>query len=245
MTRKLKVMLLGRIDYKEALDIQERLFSLRQSGKIEDTLLVLEHPPVITLGRRGLYSNIVAPKDSLNKDGVSIYEVARGGDATYHGPGQIVGYPIIHLEDCKLSVKNYVEKLEEVFIRLLRERYDIEAHSEEKKYTGVWVGSEKITAIGIEVKHWISRHGFAFNVNTNLEHFKWINPCGITDKGVTSLQNLLGYPLDIDELNETIIEYFCDEFDFKPEMIDKRFWKNESENKLKGATLCMSRSRNG
>lgn len=214
MTRKLKVMLLGRIDYKEALDIQKKLFSLRQNGKIEDTLIVLEHPPVITLGRRGLYSNIVAPKDDLVKEGVSIFEVNRGGDVTYHGPGQIVGYPIIHLADCKINVRDFVGKLEEVFIRLLREKYAIEARSEEKKYTGVWVGDEKIVAMGIEVKHWVTMHGFAFNVNTNLGHYKWINPCGITDKGVTSLEKLLGYPLDIGELNETVVEYFCDLFDF-------------------------------
>jgi lipoyl(octanoyl) transferase len=214
MTRKLEVMLLGRIDYSEALDIQKKLFASRMEGKAGDTLLILEHPPVITLGRRGLYSNIVVPEDDLAKEGVSIHEVARGGDVTYHGIGQIVGYPIINLSDNKLSVKDFVGKLEEVFIRLLRERYDITARTEEKKYTGVWVGDEKITVIGIEVKHWITMHGFAFNVNTNLDHFKWINPCGITDKGVTSLQKLLGHSLNIDELNGTVIDYFCKVFDY-------------------------------
>jgi lipoyl(octanoyl) transferase len=219
MTRKLEVMLLGRIDYSEALDIQKKLFASRMEGKAGDTLLILEHPPVITLGRRGLYSNIVVPEYDLAKEGVGIYEVARGGDVTYHGIGQIVGYPIINLSDNKISVKDFVGKLEEVFIRLLREKYDITARSEEKKYTGVWVGDEKITAVGIEVKHWITMHGFAFNVNTNLDHFKWINPCGITDKGVTSLQKLLGYSLDIDELNGTVIDNFCKAFDYDPEII--------------------------
>jgi lipoyl(octanoyl) transferase len=227
MTRKLDVMLLGRIDYKEALDLQEKLLSRRQSGEIGDTLLILEHPPVITLGRRGLYSNVVVPKDVLEKEGVSLYEVNRGGDVTYHGPGQIVGYPIIHLGDCKLTVKDFVGKLEEVFITLLAEKYGIEAHTEEKKYTGVWVGGEKITAIGIEVKRRVTMHGFAFNVNTDLDHFKWINPSGITDKGVTSLQKQLGYPLDMDELNETVAEYFCKVFDFE------------------GAPRCTSQNLNG
>lgn len=219
MTRKLEVMLLGRIGYGEALDIQKKLFASRMEGKTGDTLLILEHPPVITLGRRGLYSNIVAPEDDLAKEGVGIYEVARGGDVTYHGDGQILGYPIIKLSDSNLSVKNFVGKLEEVFIRLLKEKYDITARSEEKKYTGVWVGDEKITAIGIEVKHWVTMHGFAFNVNTNLDHYKWINPCGITDKGVTSLQKLLGHSLDIDELNGTVIDYFCKVFDYDPEIV--------------------------
>lgn len=218
MTRKLEVMLLGRIEYSEALDIQRKLLASRMEGSIEDTLLILEHPPVITLGRRGQYSNILALKDDLDKEGVSIYEVARGGDVTYHGIGQIVGYPIIHLAENKIGVKDFVEKLEAVFIRLLNERYDITARSEEKKYTGVWVGDEKITAIGVEVKHWVTMHGFAFNVNTNLEHFKWINPCGITDKGVTSLQKLLGHSLSIDELNGTVIDYFCKIFDYDPEI---------------------------
>lgn len=219
MTKKLEVKLLGRIDYSEALEIQKNLSALRMDGKIGDTLLILEHPPVITLGRRGLYSNILVPEDDLKKEGASIYEVARGGDVTYHGIGQIVGYPIIHLTDNKISVKDFVEKLEEVFIRLLKERYDITARSEEKKYTGVWVGDEKITAIGIEVKHWVTMHGFAFNVNTNLDHFQWINPCGITDKGVTSLQKRLGHSLNIDELNGTVIEYFCKVFDYDSEII--------------------------
>lgn len=219
---KLNVVSLGRVDYMEALDLQEKLLVKRQQGEIDNTLLLLEHPAVLTLGKRGLYSNIIVPKEELAANRISIYEVARGGDVTYHGPGQIVGYPIIDLKDLNKGVKDFVWMIEEVFIRLLKNEYGITAHREEKKYTGVWVGDEKITAIGIAVKHWVTMHGFAFNVNTELEHYKWINPCGISDKGVTSLEKLLGFPQDFGKLNEMIIEYFCEIFDFEPVTIDGR-----------------------
>jgi lipoyl(octanoyl) transferase len=218
---KLNVAFLGRIDYKEALDLQGRLLILRQKGKINNTLLLLEHPPVITLGRRGIYSNIIAPDSELAANRVGVYEVARGGDVTYHGPGQIVGYPIVDLKEINKGVKDFVWGIEEIFIRLLKNQYGIPARRDEKKYTGVWVGDDKITAVGIAVKHWVTMHGFAFNVNTDLEHFKWINPCGITDKGVTSLEKLLGCPQDFDELIKMVAEYFCEIFDFQPEIIEK------------------------
>ncbi|HWQ78715.1 MAG TPA: lipoyl(octanoyl) transferase LipB [Anaerovoracaceae bacterium] len=219
---RLKVVLLGRMDYKEALDLQGKLSILRQKKKIENTLLMLEHPPVITLGKRGVYSNIIVSKEVLEANGIRIFEVSRGGDVTYHGPGQIVGYPIIDLKDINKGVKDFVWGIEEVFIRLLKKQYGITARRDEKKYTGVWVGGEKITAVGIAVKHWVTMHGFAFNVNTNLAHYDWINPCGITDRGVTSLEKLLGRPQDVNELNEIIIDYFCEIFGFKPEIIDRR-----------------------
>ena len=219
---KWNIVSLGRVDYMEALDLQEKLLAKRQQGEIDNTLLLLEHPAVLTLGKRGLYSNIIVPKEELAANRISIYEVARGGDVTYHGPGQIVGYPIIDLKDLNKGVKDFVWTIEEVFIRLLKKEYGITAHREEKKYTGVWVGDEKITAIGIAVKHWVTMHGFAFNVNTELEHYKWINPCGISDKGVTSLEKLLGHPQDFAKINEMIIEYFCEIFDFEPVTMDGR-----------------------
>ena len=226
---QLNVVSLGRIDYMEALDLQEKLLAMRQRGEIDNTLLLLEHPPVLTLGKRGVYSNIIVPKEELDANRISIYEVARGGDVTYHGPGQIVGYPIVDLKDLNMGVKDFVWKIEEVFIRLLKKEFDITAHREEKKYTGVWVGDEKITAIGIAVKHWVTMHGFAFNVNTELEHFKWINPCGISDKGVTSLEKLLGFSQDFGKINEMMIEYFCEIFDFVPEINDGRnLWETAS-----------------
>ena len=210
---KLNVIELGRMDYKEALDIQEKMLGLRQLGEIEDTLLMVEHPSVLTLGRRGEHSNVVVPQELLDRNDVSIYEVTRGGDVTYHGLGQIVGYPIIDLANQGKDVKVFVYKIEEIFIRLLKEKFNITAHREDKKYTGVWVGDEKITAIGIAVKRWVTMHGFAFNVNTNLEHFKWINPCGITDKGVTSLEKLVGHSLDFKLLNQIVVDYFCQVFE--------------------------------
>ncbi|HHW49339.1 MAG TPA: lipoyl(octanoyl) transferase LipB [Clostridiaceae bacterium] len=214
---RLNIVKLGKMDYSEALKIQERLLERRQKGEINDTLLLVEHPPVLTIGIRGNDSNILISREILGQNGVNIYEVNRGGDVTYHGPGQIVGYPIFDLNGHGRDVKEFVFKLENVFIELLKNEYGIEAYRQENKYTGVWVGDEKITAIGIAVKRWVTMHGFAFNVNTNLDHFKWIIPCGITDKGVTSLQKLLGHPLDFEELNDKVAEYFCKVFGMKPE----------------------------
>lgn len=209
----LELILPGKIDYKEALELQEKTLELRQQDKIPDTLILLEHPPVLTLGRRGEYDNILFSKEALEAQGVKVYEINRGGDVTYHGPGQIVGYPIMDLTKMGRDVKEYVYKIEEVFIRLLLNEYGIIAHRDEKKYTGVWVGNEKITAIGIAVKRWVTMHGFAFNVNTDLSHFKWINPCGITDKGVTSVEKLIGKKIDLNKMNQLVIQYFCEVFE--------------------------------
>ena len=127
-------------------------------------------------------------------------------------------YPIMDLRNYGKDIKDFVWRIEEVFIRLLKEEYDIEASREDNKYTGVWVGDEKITAIGIAVKKWVTMHGFAFNVNTNLDHFKWIVPCGLADRGVVSLEKILGKPQDFDRLNDLVVKYFCQVFDLKPEM---------------------------
>lgn len=218
---KIQVVFPGRIDYQEALDIQEKLLGLRQQGEIGDVLLFLEHPPVLTVGRRGKDSNILLTKQLLEADGISVYYVSRGGDVTYHGPGQIVGYPIMDLNNHGKDIHAFVWRVEEVIVRLLKDEYGITAGRDDK-YTGVWVGNEKITAIGFAVKRWVTMHGFAFNVNTQLEHFKWINPCGIIDKGVTSLQKLLGRPLDFDKMNRQALDYFCRVFDLEPEIIDKK-----------------------
>ncbi|MCR4441322.1 MAG: lipoyl(octanoyl) transferase LipB [Peptococcaceae bacterium] len=218
---KLLVALLGLTDYGEALSLQERILKLRQDGEIEDTLLLLEHPPTLTLGVRGSTDNIIAGEDFLRENGVNIYRVNRGGDVTYHGPGQIVGYPILDLTGHRRDVKEFFWKIEETFIRLLEGEYAIKA-GRDSKYPGVWVGSEKITAIGCAVKRWVTMHGFAFNVNTALEHFLWINPCGITDRGVTSLQKILGAPQDMARVNEEVIRYFCGQFNLQPEMVGRQ-----------------------
>jgi lipoate-protein ligase B len=208
----LQIVNLGYLDYPEALQIQQNLFLMRTQGKIGDVLLLVEHPPVLTLGVRGKYDNILLSRNRLAERGVKIYEVKRGGDVTYHGPGQIVGYPIMNLANHSKGAKEYVWKIEEVFIRLLKEEYGLSADREEKKYTGVWIGNKKITAIGIYISRWITMHGFAFNVNTDLSHFNWINPCGITDKGVTSIQQLTGQKQDLEEVFQKVAAYFCKVF---------------------------------
>ncbi len=217
---KLKTVLLGLTDYGAALELQQKLLEARIQGKIGDVLLLLEHPPVITLGRRGEYSNIIASRERLEAEGVAVYEVSRGGDVTYHGPGQIVGYPIIDLSGYGRDIKDYIWRIEEVFIRLLKEEFGLDAYRDEKKYTGVWTGNEKIIAIGVAVKHWVTMHGFAFNVNTNLEHFKWINPCGITDRGVTSLRKITGKAQDMDKLKLHVMNFFCSVFGVQNEYVE-------------------------
>lgn len=217
---KLLVVELDKTNYQEALTMQEKLLHLRQQNKVPDIMLLLQHPPTLTLGTRGNRDNIIMDEEGLQRLGVKIYKINRGGDVTYHGPGQIVGYPIINLNGYGKSVRVYIDKLEEVFIQLLKIEYNITANRD-SRYTGVWVGDEKITAIGCAVKRWVTMHGFAFNVNTDLSHFNWINPCGITDKGVTSLQKILGQAQDMSKVYHQVINYFSYVFNCEPEIIDQ------------------------
>ncbi|MDP3285900.1 MAG: lipoyl(octanoyl) transferase LipB, partial [Desulfobacterales bacterium] len=217
---KLSVANLGMTDYQEALCIQEMLLRKRQQEEIGDIILLLEHPPTLTLGLRGKESNIIASKAQLKECGVDIFKIYRGGDVTYHGPGQIVGYPILNLIKHGKDVREFIWNIEETFIRLLNEEYGLEAVRIDK-YTGVWVGNEKITAIGCSVRRWVTMHGFAFNVNTNLDHFKWIRPCGLTDKTVTSLQKRIGRPFDMESVYAQVIAYFTRQFKMEPEFIGK------------------------
>ncbi len=182
-------------------------------GIISDTLLIVEHHPVITIGRSGNRDNIVASRAYLEANGIKVHDITRGGDVTYHGPGQIVGYPVMDLTERGRDIRRYIHEMEDVFIRLLDREFGIEAHRGENKYTGVWVGFDKITAIGVAVKKWVTMHGFAFNVNTDLDHFKWIIPCGLGDRGVTSLGRILGKRLDMEAVIEMVISYFCEVFD--------------------------------
>lgn len=177
------------LPYKQALDLQEKCQSLRKQNKIEDCLFFLEHPPTITIGKNGDIHNVLFSREMLQNMGVQIFQIGRGGDVTYHGPGQLVGYPIWDIRRYAEGVKDFIFKIEEVFIQWLHDDYQILARHDEQ-YTGVWVGNQKITAIGFQISRFISMHGFALNVNTDLNHFKWINPCGIVDKGVTSLRQL-------------------------------------------------------
>ena len=212
----LEIILLGRMEYGRALKLQEERWEIVSRCEARDALFLVEHPPVITLGIRGKEENILISKDERLKAGVTVFNVNRGGDVTSHGPGQIVGYPVMNLNRYGRDIHAFVNSIEHTIISLLSGEYDIHAYKGEKKYTGVWVGDEKIAAIGIQVKRWISMHGFAFNVNTDLTHFNWIVPCGITDKGVTSLQKLTGLIQDMNRVVELTVKYFCREFGLNP-----------------------------
>lgn len=207
----MNVVYLGTIPYERALKIQYELLDMRQNGVIDDTLLLLEHPPVLTLGTRGNYSNIYLSSAELKKQGIDIFEVNRGGDVTYHGPGQIVGYPIFNINDMGIDIRTFVNNLEQSIIKLLYKEYNIESYRQQDKFTGVWVNDCKIAALGISIKKWVSMHGFAFNVNTNLEHFNLINPCGLS-KGVTSVEKLTGNMQDMDAVSRKVEQYIAEEF---------------------------------
>ncbi|MDQ3486297.1 MAG: lipoyl(octanoyl) transferase LipB [Acidobacteriota bacterium] len=206
--RTVEVRRLGVISYAEGLEIQEALVEQRKAGAIPDQLLLLEHPPVITLGvkSRNDRSHIVASPELLASEGVEVFETGRGGDVTYHGPGQLVGYPIIDLKPDRCDVHQYVRDLEEVMIRMAA-AFGVEA-GRIPGLTGAWVGNDKLAAIGVRIARWVTSHGFAFNVNTALDHFDLIVPCGITDKGVTSLAKLIGQPTPMAEVKEIAAESF-------------------------------------
>ncbi|KAB3531137.1 lipoyl(octanoyl) transferase LipB [Alkaliphilus serpentinus] len=210
---KLNLLDLGKCQYDRALEVQYKLLEKRQKGEIDDTLILVEHPSVITLGRRAEEANIIISKELMDKEGIQLYETNRGGDVTYHGPGQLVGYPIVDIKNLPITIRNFVRGLEEVFIRLLKDGYQIEAGRDEE-HTGVWVGNNKITAIGLAVKRGVTMHGFAFNINTILQHFNYIVPCGITNKGVTSMEKLMGRPIDFDITAHEVSSYFLEVFGY-------------------------------
>ncbi len=203
--RKLEVRRLGRVAYADALELQQRLVEERRRGEIGDQLLLLEHPAVITLGVkvRNDLSHVLASPERLAALGVELHETGRGGDVTYHGPGQVVGYPILDLRPDRCDVHAYVRDLEEVMIRAAR-AFGVEAERV-RGLTGIWVGREKLAAIGVRISRWITSHGFAFNVNTDLTHFDLIVPCGIADRGVTTLQRLLGREVPMAEVEDALV----------------------------------------
>jgi lipoyl(octanoyl) transferase len=210
--RELHVSRLGVVPYAEGLDLQQRLVEQRKNGEIPDQLLLLEHPPVITLGvrTRNDRSHVLASDEALEAQGVGLFETGRGGDVTYHGPGQLVGYPILDLRPDRCDVHRYVRDLEEVLIQTAA-AFGVDA-SRVAGLTGVWVGNEKLAAIGVRIARWVTSHGFAFNVTTNLDHFGLIVPCGITDRGVTSLARLLGRAVPMAEVESAVIRAFCSVF---------------------------------
>ena len=216
----LSVRRLGSVAYAEALALQTRLVEERRSGTIGDTLLLLEHPPVITRGVRSRQStaNLIATPEELTRQGVELFETGRGGDITYHGPGQVVGYPILDLRPERCDVHRYVRDLEEVLIRAIA-RFGV-AGVRVPGLSGVWVGpagrEEKVAAIGVRISRWITSHGFALNVSTDLRHFGLIVPCGIADRGVTSLARVLGRPVPMRDV-ESAVEGAMREVFVRPE----------------------------
>jgi lipoyl(octanoyl) transferase len=192
----------GLVAYAEAMALQDGLVEARLNGTIPDTLLLLEHPPVITLGRRGSLSDIFVSEGDLLRKGIAVEHTTRGGLVTYHGPGQLVGYPIVHLRERKLSIPCYVRALELAIVAALGD-LGIDAHLDDQ-HIGVWTSSGKIAAIGVAQRHGVTLHGFAVNLQPNLEHFALINPCGIGHLGVTSAEVLLGHPVDINAFKSTI-----------------------------------------
>lgn len=224
---KVELQNLGLIDYQEAWDSQEDLFDQivelkqqKRNGKpnlhTPNFLLFCEHPHVYTIGKSGKESNLLINEDALKRRGASLYKINRGGDITYHGPGQLVGYPILDLDNFNLSIKSYIDQLEEIIIRSLNS-FGINSTRSEGA-TGVWLDADnpikarKICAIGVRTSHWVSMHGFALNVNTDLSYFDSIIPCGIQGKSVTSLQKELGKEIEMDKVRNCLVNEFEEVF---------------------------------
>jgi lipoyl(octanoyl) transferase len=211
--RPLHVRRLGLTPYADALALQRELVAERQAQRIDDTLLLVEHPHVLTLGVRGDggRAHVLASPQALASRGIEIVETGRGGDVTYHGPGQLVGYPILDLSPDRRDVHRYVRDLEDVLIRTAGD-YGIGADRVDG-LTGVWVGDDKLAAIGVRIARWVTSHGFALNVATDLDYFRLIVPCGIADRGVTSIERLLGHSVAMGELQDRLLLHFCRVFD--------------------------------
>ena len=207
--RHCQAKLLGRVSYEDGLRLQREAVD-ECSGTGREQLLLLEHPHVITLGRAGDATNILLDEPTLESLSVEVHHTGRGGDVTYHGPGQLVGYPIINLRPDRCDVHRYVRDLEEVLIRSIS-TYGVQG-TRIGGLTGVWVGDRKIAAIGVRIARWITSHGFALNVNTDLSYFRTIVPCGITNRGVTSLSELLGQELRLDDVARVVAANFGEVF---------------------------------
>jgi len=205
---------LGLVDYGEALRLQEGIWEARLKGKIRDVLILLEHPPVFTLGMGGNRLNILLPQEELEKKGIKVYRVDRGGDVTYHGPGQLVGYPILNLKANGLDVHSYIWKIEESIVEMLKEDFGLDAEIV-KGFPGVWVKNKKIAAIGVRVRSMVTKHGFALNVNPNMEYFKMIIPCGLKDKDVTSMAEILEKNISVSEVKKPYIKHFSRVFNVR------------------------------
>ena len=219
--KTLTVHQLGIVEYDRAYHFQQKLLKQRIEGEIEDTLLILEHPPTLTFVKSDDLENLLISRDELQKRGVALFPTDRGGNITWHGPGQLVGYPIMNLQERDRDIHKFIFDLQEVIIRALND-FSIEAFRDER-HVGVWVGEEKIAAIGIKVTSWVTKHGFALNVNNDLEHFSLINPCGIMDKGVTSMARILGRDVPMETVVERILSHFSSVFGTLVEMESNSF----------------------
>jgi lipoyl(octanoyl) transferase len=209
----LNVLKLGRIDYLDAYNLQLDYVQKRRSGDVPDTLLLLEHPPVLTMGRHADQSNIRADQQTLKTNHVDVHHIERGGDVTYHGPGQLVGYMILDISTFNEDLKYLVWAIEETFIQFLKKKFHLDSRRDPIN-RGVWLNGDKICAIGLSVRKGISMHGFAFNVDPDLNHYRWIVPCGIEGRGATSLAAHLKRKILVDSLIEGVVEHYATAFGY-------------------------------
>jgi lipoyl(octanoyl) transferase len=201
---------LGTVEYQRALDIQGTRVAARKAGEIPDTLLLLEHPHVYTLGRNARRENLLVTAERLKELGAQVFETDRGGDITYHGPGQLVGYPIFDLTQHRRDIAWFMRSLEEVFIGVAAD-FGIRA-GRKSGAPGVWVEDDKLVAMGVHISRWVTSHGFAFNVNPDLSYFQWIVPCGLRGKGVASLAKILGRPVAMEGVIARTIQHLAEVF---------------------------------
>lgn len=210
--RNCDLVLLDQVPYRDSIILQESYVNRIASREENEKFILLQHPPVITMGRGFHAENMLFTREWLGEQGITVEETGRGGDVTYHGPGQVVGYPLLDISEGH-DLHRYLRDLEELMIRCVAD-FGIEA-TRKAGLTGAWVGDEKIGAIGVRVTKWITSHGFALNVNTNLRHFEYIVPCGIREHGVTSMQKILGHEVPIAEVHQSLIHNFEEIFDRK------------------------------
>lgn len=211
---------LGVVEYREALALQERVRAARQAGAIPDTLLLLEHPPVYTRGRRSLPGELPLGEDWYRARGIDVVDVDRGGKLTYHGPGQLVGYPIMQITD----VIAYLRTIERAIVAALRDAAGIEARArpdDGPDYTGVWTGDRKIASIGVHVSRGVTTHGFALNVDNDLRPFEWVVACGLNDVSMTSVANETGAPARLPAIRASTAERFAEAFERRPQPIPR------------------------
>ena len=222
MNRRGYVIDLGLIDYEKAWDLQHQLWSKRVEGEVPDLLLILEHPHVITLGRRGNRSHLLVSPEVLEAMRIPIFHVERGGDVTYHGPGQMVIYPVLDLKEYGYRLIRYIGQIEDVILRVLKD-FGIEGRRDPVN-RGVWVNEEKIASVGVAIKRWVSFHGFSLNYETDLKYFELINPCGLEGKKMTSMAKILGTMIFRERLVERIGFHFTQIFE--------RDWKEKNLQEL-------------